>query len=208
MRIEVLYVPGCPNYQPAVERVEKVLLSESLRADIERVPVNSEAEAKTLRFPGSPTIRVNGTDVEPSETKTPGLACRLYANSSGIPSEAMLLVALSRAKEREGAMRVAERATPVAAVIAALSTLACCLPFGFLGAVGLAGASVRLQAARPWLLVGAFGLLVVGFLQLYRGRNQCRKGSPFSIALFWMAAALVLLIVLVPQVIASLVAGW
>jgi hypothetical protein len=106
-------------------------------------------------------------------------------------------------------MRVAERATPVAAVIAALSSLACCLPFGFLGAaVGLAGASVRLQAARPWLLVGALGLLVIGFLQLYRGRNQCRKGSPFSIALFWIAAALVLMIVLFPQVIASLVAGW
>jgi len=68
-------------------------------------------------------------------------------------------------------MRVAERATPLAAVIAALSTLACCLPFGFLGAIGLAGASVRLQAARPWLLVSAVALLAVGFVQLYRGRN-------------------------------------
>jgi hypothetical protein len=67
------------------------------------VSVNSDAEAKTLRFPGSPTIRVNGTDVEPNETKTRGLACRLYANSYGIPSEAMLRVALSRAKEKEGA---------------------------------------------------------------------------------------------------------
>ena len=45
MRIEVLYVPGCPNFQPAVERIEKVLVSESLRADIQGVPVNSDAEA-------------------------------------------------------------------------------------------------------------------------------------------------------------------
>jgi len=45
-------------------------------------------------------------------------------------------------------MRVAERVTPVAAVIAAQSTLACCLPFAFLGALGLAGASVKLQSAR------------------------------------------------------------
>jgi uncharacterized membrane protein YidH (DUF202 family) len=104
-------------------------------------------------------------------------------------------------------MRVAERATPVAAVIAALSTLACCLPFGFLGVLGLAGLSVRLQTARPWLLVGAFGLLVLGFFQLYRGRNQCKKRSTLSITLFWVAAAIVLLIVLFPQVIASLVAG-
>jgi hypothetical protein len=104
-------------------------------------------------------------------------------------------------------MRVAERATPVAAVIAALSTLACCLPFGFLGAVGLVGASVRLQVARPWLLVGSIALLVVGCVQVYRGRNQCTKRSTLSIALFWTAAAIVILIILFPQVIASMFAG-
>jgi hypothetical protein len=104
-------------------------------------------------------------------------------------------------------MRVAERATPVAAAIAALSTLACCLPFGFLGAIGLAGVSVWAQKARPWLLVGALALLAVGSVQLYRGRNQCRKRSPVSVALFWIAVALVLLVIAFPQVIASLVAG-
>jgi hypothetical protein len=103
MRIEVFYVPGCPNYLPAVERIEKVLVSESLRADIERVPVNNDAQAKALHFPGSPTIRINGNDIEPNETKALGLACRLYANSGGIPSEEMLREALSRAKEKEGA---------------------------------------------------------------------------------------------------------
>jgi uncharacterized membrane protein len=103
-------------------------------------------------------------------------------------------------------MRVAERATPVAAVIAALSTLACCLPFAFVGALGLAGASIRLQSARPWLLVIAAVLLVLGFVQLYR-RNQCKKRSPISIALFWCSVVIVLLVILFPQVIASLLAG-
>ena len=97
MRIEVLYVPGCPNFQPVVERIEKVLVSESLRADIEGVPVNNDAEAKALQFHGSPTIRINGNDVEFIETKSPSLACRLYPNRSGVPSEEMLRVALSRA---------------------------------------------------------------------------------------------------------------
>jgi hypothetical protein len=50
-------------------------------------------------------------------------------------------------------MRAAERATPVAAMIAALSTLACCLPLGFLGAVGLAGLSVWAQSLHGWFLV-------------------------------------------------------
>jgi hypothetical protein len=104
-------------------------------------------------------------------------------------------------------MRVAERATPVAAMIAVLSTLSCCLPITFLGALGLAGASVRLQELRPWLLVSAAILLGIGFIQLYARRNQCHKRSPLSIILFWGAALIVLLVILFPQVIASLLAG-
>ena len=103
-------------------------------------------------------------------------------------------------------MKVAERATPVAAVIAALSTLACCLPLGFLGAVGFAGLSVWAQSLRAWFLGLAITLLVVGFVQLYRG-NQCKKRSPLSIAMLWVATAIVLLVILFPQMIASLLAG-
>jgi len=101
MRIEVLYTPGCPNYLPAVERIERVLASVSLRAEIRSVAVSNDAEAMELMFPGSPTIRVDGEDVEPDQTITPGLKCRLYANLSGVPSEEMLRLALSRANEKE-----------------------------------------------------------------------------------------------------------
>ena len=104
-------------------------------------------------------------------------------------------------------MRVAERATPVAAVMAALSTLACCLPLGFLGALGLAGLSVWARGARLWFMGGALIMLVLGFSQLYLGRNQCRKRSPVSVALFWLSVTIVLLVILFPQLIASLVAG-
>ena len=99
MKIEVLYVADCPNFQPALERIAKVLVSEALSADIEKVLVISDADAKALNFPGSPTIRENGTDVESENKNAPGLACRLYANSGGVPSEEMLRLALSRAKE-------------------------------------------------------------------------------------------------------------
>jgi hypothetical protein len=104
-------------------------------------------------------------------------------------------------------MKVAERTTPVAAVIAALSTLACCLPLGFLGALGFAGLSVWAQTLRGWLLAISVALLIVGFLQLYRQRHQCKKRSRASIVLFWVAAAIVAMIILFPQVIASLLAG-
>jgi hypothetical protein len=98
MRIDVLYVPGCPNYEPAVEKLQAVLESQSLQAEIRSVPISSEDQAKALLFPGSPTIRINGDDVEPAETNMPGLACRLYANSTGIPSEEVLQMAVARAK--------------------------------------------------------------------------------------------------------------
>ena len=101
MKIEILYIPGCPNYEPAVERLQKVLASESLSVDIERVPVNNAAEAKSLQFPGSPTIRVNGTDVESHLTHGIHQACRLYAYGSGVPSEEMLRLAISRADHGE-----------------------------------------------------------------------------------------------------------
>jgi hypothetical protein len=101
MKIEILYVPGCPNYEPTFERLQAVLASESVKAGIQGLPVNTEAEAKALQFPGSPTVRVNGDDVEPHQTSVPSLACRLYENRSGIPSENLLRVAISGAKRRK-----------------------------------------------------------------------------------------------------------
>ena len=101
MRIEVLYVPGCPNHAPAIKRLQAVLESQSLDAEIRSVPINSGEEAKALLFPGSPTIRIDGKDVEQHATVVPSLACRLYANRSGVPSEELLRIAISNSKRRE-----------------------------------------------------------------------------------------------------------
>lgn len=51
-------------------------------------------------FPGSPKVRINGKGVEPHQTSVPSLACRLYENRSGIPSEELLRVAMSDAKRQ------------------------------------------------------------------------------------------------------------
>jgi mercuric ion transport protein len=104
-------------------------------------------------------------------------------------------------------MRVAERTTPIAAAVAALTTLACCLPLSFLGVAGLAAIGSWAGPYRPWFLGLAVVLLVVGFVQIYRGRKQCKKRSSFSVALFWTSVVIVLLILFFPQVIASLLAG-
>lgn len=101
MKIEVLYVPGCPNHTPAVEVVTRVLASESLPTELCQVPVRSEGEARALRFPGSPTIRINGRDVEPESAFSYGLACRLYGNGAGLPGESAIRTAVSVARKEE-----------------------------------------------------------------------------------------------------------
>lgn len=105
-------------------------------------------------------------------------------------------------------MKGVERAAPAAAILAALSALACCLPFGLVGALGLAGIGVWIAPLRPWLLGVTVLLLVLGFWQIYRRGNQCRtRRSPVSVALFWVALAVVVLVMIFPQLIANWLAG-
>lgn len=105
-------------------------------------------------------------------------------------------------------MKAVERGAPAAAIVAALSTLACCLPFGIVGALGLAGVSVWIAPLRPWLLGAAVLLLALGFWQIYRRRNQCNaRRSSVSVALFWLAVVVVVFVTVFPQLIANLLAG-
>lgn len=101
MKIEILYVPGCPNCRLAADAVRSALTAESLEAEIRKVAVHTQSEAEALRFQGSPTIRVNGEDVEPEPGNLAGLACRLYSNGLGVPGEEAIRRAMFRAKREE-----------------------------------------------------------------------------------------------------------
>lgn len=103
-------------------------------------------------------------------------------------------------------MKITEKGAPAAAILAALSTLGCCLPLGFLGAVGLAGISLWARQYSRWLLIASIGFLLLGAAQLYF-RKSCAKRSKTSLVLFWTAAVVVLFVLLFPQVFASLIAG-
>ena len=99
MLIEVFYVPGCPNHQPAIDRIKDALRSATIEAPIQQIAVMDEAMASRLKFPGSPTIRIDGSDVESNPREFYGLACRLYSNGTGVPSREILEQALAQAKE-------------------------------------------------------------------------------------------------------------
>jgi hypothetical protein len=94
----------------------------------------------------------------------------------------------------------------VGAMLTSLLTLGCCLPLPFLGAAGVAGASVFLAGARPWLLGFSVILLAVGFFQVYRGMRCRARQSKTAIALLSLATIVVVLLLLFPQVIASVLA--
>src|SRR2546423_14365079 len=99
MLIEVLYIPGCPTYQAAVESVRKALNAEGLIVPIRETPITDEAMAFLFRFPGSPTVRINGQHPEPTEQQPHGLACRLYSSRRAAPSFEAVRWAISAAKD-------------------------------------------------------------------------------------------------------------
>ena len=79
--VEVLVFEGCPNVDEAVHRVRAAIARARVDATVRLVHVTSEDEARSLRFLGSPTVRVDGNDVDASALQRVdfGLQCRVYA---------------------------------------------------------------------------------------------------------------------------------
>jgi hypothetical protein len=79
MKVEILYFDGCPTYRTAEKTLEEVLTEQVIEAQVELVAVNTDEEAGRLRFPGSPTIRVDGLGLFPVPDRGAwALGCRTY----------------------------------------------------------------------------------------------------------------------------------
>lgn len=95
MLIEILYFDGCPNFPPTVDLTREVLGELGLMAELREVAVETPDDAEALRFIGSPSIRVDGLDIEPAarEQTDFALCCRMYGNE-GVPPKKLLIDAL------------------------------------------------------------------------------------------------------------------
>lgn len=99
--IEFLYWEDCPSHPEAWRRLQDVLDIAGIDVPVERIEVETDEDAEALSFPGSPTIRVNGVDVDSAGASRTGsaLTCRVYILDDGryspVPSEAMLRRALT-----------------------------------------------------------------------------------------------------------------
>jgi thymidylate synthase len=85
MKIELYYFDECSSYKKAVENLEEALRLEGLEQDIEMVAVASEADAQVKRLIGSPSIRIDGVDLEGPEADDQGYGygCRIYSENGG-----------------------------------------------------------------------------------------------------------------------------
>jgi len=105
MRIELVYFAGCPSYARFLPRLRELLAQVEVDAEVDLRRVESPDAAVTERFLGSPTVRVDGVDVEPAAAERDdfGLKCRLYRTEQGLqgtPPDALVLGAVRAAASR------------------------------------------------------------------------------------------------------------
>ena len=65
VKVELIFSPGCGAIESTMTMVEEAVRELDLAADVSEIIVDTEQKARELKFLGSPSIRVNGRDVEP-----------------------------------------------------------------------------------------------------------------------------------------------
>ena len=214
MRVDVLFFDGCPNHPPAVELVRDVAEELGLDVEIGEVEVRDQAEAETLRFLGSPSIRVDGVDVEPaSRTRTEyAFACRTY-RGAGLPPREMLIAAMMG---RGDESRPTGMVTVAGSVLSALAASACCWIPLLLIAFGISagGVSAWFEKYRLLFLGITAVLLGTAFYVVYFRKPACTSGGVcpqdprlqrLSRVTLWVATVFVVAIAAFPKYVGALI---
>ncbi|MFY9227698.1 MAG: hypothetical protein WAQ98_33805 [Blastocatellia bacterium] len=101
MKIQLLYFEGCPSYKHALENLNSVLSEQEMKASVEMINITSLVEAEDLHFLGSPTIQIDGVDLEGADAAKAGVGygCRVYIEGGqmrGWPSKEHIRSSLSK----------------------------------------------------------------------------------------------------------------
>jgi len=105
VKIELLYFEGCPYYQTALKYLEEIINEQKLGIQVDMVRIESDEQALRNKFVGSPTVRINGQDIEPGvrDLKDFSMRCRLYSEAGSItgwPGKDLIRHALKEAYEQ------------------------------------------------------------------------------------------------------------
>ena len=114
MKVELLYFDGCPNHVAVLRSLRRALEHAGVEVDVECRRVISFEDAQRERFLGSPTVRIDGRDVDPSAAKRReyGLSCRVYRSAEGrlgTPPEGWIAAAIQRARSSDSILSKEER---------------------------------------------------------------------------------------------------
>lgn len=102
MQVELLFWEADPEYMTARQRLVEVLIEDAFETPIQMIAVSSVADAEFLALPGSPTIRIDGADIDPEGIGEIGLYRRRYRDDDGsfepAPSKTIIRRAVERAR--------------------------------------------------------------------------------------------------------------
>ena len=101
MKIDVLYFEGCPNSIPTLRRVREVLDRLGIRVNVNEVQVTESDDPRPLKFIGSPTVLIDGRDIDPSQRERANYSfgCRMFGGA-GVPAAEMIEEAIREALSR------------------------------------------------------------------------------------------------------------
>ena len=102
MRVELLYAEDDPASMPTRQNLVEVLTEDAFETPIQMIAVASEADAELLAMRGTPTIRIDGRDIDPDWDGPIGLAPRDYPADDGasarVPGKRIIRRAVERAR--------------------------------------------------------------------------------------------------------------
>jgi hypothetical protein len=102
VKVELLWWQGCPSWERATAIVREQMALAGVDPELLDVrEIRTDADAEAEGFPGSPTIRVDGRDVQDAGDQPIGLSCRVYrlpdGRISALPDPADVAAALAKA---------------------------------------------------------------------------------------------------------------
>jgi hypothetical protein len=98
MRVELLYADGDPAAMPARQNLVEVLTEDAFETPIQMIAVGSEEDAALIEMHGSPSIRIDGLDLDPEWDGPIGLGARRYDDGGPVPDKALIRRAVERAR--------------------------------------------------------------------------------------------------------------
>jgi hypothetical protein len=111
LRVELLVIEDCPHLDQARRDLESILGHGVIEVPIQLIYVSSQDDAEFLSFQGSPTIRINGEDVDPRPDLPIGLGCRMYRAPDGglVGSPPIELIRAAVEAQRRGRLQQFQR---------------------------------------------------------------------------------------------------